>query len=198
MISSSCDLPYKDEWIDNPNGIACRVLDVENVDFSTASIGRKTAETLVRCAQGGEVIETKNSEGKVESTYTAQPGDAIFVNLHNTDDIYVPGNDDGSRWQFDELAERGYEFVADDLENNGVRVKNMAAFKILLEAIDQPTCIKDAWGEGQHAYLFEGATLKLNDDGRITGIDKEAFDATWEVVADTAPSGQARPSHFKP
>ena len=184
------ELNYRQEWIDNPDGIACQVLDEEAVDFSFAVVGRKVAETLVRRAQGGEDIETKNSEGQIESVYVAQEGDAIFVNLHNMDDIYVPGNKDGSRWQYDELESKGYEIVGDDKQNGGIRVKNTATSRLLVETVIEPTCIKDAWGEGQHAFFFTGATLKLNDNGRVTGIDKEAFDATWEIITDN-PQGSA-------
>lgn len=176
-------LAYKEEWVDNPEGIACQVLDGAKVDFSSAVSGRKSAETLVRRAEGGEIIQTKNSDGQVESTYAAKDGDAIFINLHNLDDIYVPGNEDGSRWQFSELEDKGYEIVGDDHENDGIRIKSTSVSKLLVEAVQDPTCIKDAWGEGQHQFLFKGATLKFNDDGHVTGIDKEAFDATWEVMS---------------
>lgn len=46
-----------------------------------------------------------------------------------------------------------------------------------------PTCIKDVWGSGRHQFLFEGASLKKNPETKkVTGIDKEAFDNTWEVI----------------
>lgn len=176
-------LKYTGETIVSPDGDECAVLDTSSIDFTAAAQGRKAAETLVREAKGGEEIHTRNSEGKIESTYVAQPGDAIFINLHNFDDIYVPGDDDGTRWQFSELEERGYEIVGEDVENNGVRVKNTQTFGILHEAVEKPTCIKDSWGVGNHAYLYKGATLKDNGDGRVTGIDKEAFDNTWEITS---------------
>jgi len=178
-------LPYLDETITSPNGINCRVLDVEQVDFTTAVQGRKSALTLVRCAMGGEHIETRNSQGKIESVYTARAGDAIFINLHNLDDMYVPSNGDGTRWQFGELASKGYDIVGDDTINGGTLIKSNKTADLLHEAITQPTCIKDAWGQGQHAFLYAGATLK-RDGGRITGIDKEAFDNTWEIITPAA------------
>lgn len=175
-------LPYTAETLASPDGIACRVLDSTNVDFSAAVMGRKSAETLVRCAKGGEFIQTKNAKGEIETEYTAQKGDAIFVNLHNMDDIYVPGNGDGTRWQFSALSAKGYIVVAQEDALGGTRVKNGASFRILHEAVQEPSCIKDAWGQGQHQFFFKGATLKLNDDGRVTAIDKSAFDATWEIA----------------
>ena len=144
-------------------------------------------ETLVRRAEGGEQIETKNSENKVESVYTAQSGDAIFINLHNLDDVYVPADADGARWKFKDLEKKGYEITREDQENGGVLVKSTTTAKLLHEIIQEPTCIKDAWGEGQHQFLFSGATLKQGDNGRVTGIDKEAFDATWEITSRPAP-----------
>ena len=175
-------LSYTGEIITSPDGEDCAVLDTSKVDFSRAAQGRKAAKTLVREAKGGEEIHTRNSEGKIESTYTAQKGDAIFINLHNFDDVYVPGDKDGSRWQFSELEARGYEVVGDDPENGGVRVKNTTTAPILHEIIERPTCLKDSWGPGNHAFLYAGATLKDNGGGRITGIDKEAFDNTWEIT----------------
>lgn len=176
-------LPYTDETITSPDGIACRVLDVAQLDFSAAALGRKSALTLVRCAAGGEEIETKNSQGQIESVYTARAGDAIFINLHNLDDMYVPANADGTRWQFRDLASKGYDIVGDDDINGGTLIKGNKTAELLHEAIDAPTCIKDAWGQGQHAFLYAGATLK-REGGRVTGIDKEAFDNTWEIIKD--------------
>ncbi len=173
-------LPYVSEKIESPDGVLCQVLDSARVDFSAAAEGRKKAETLVREARGGEEIVTRNKSGQVESIYTAKPGDAIFINLHNPDDVYVPGNADGTRWQFSELAERGYEVTAREADG-AVRVKSAVYAPLLPEAVEKPTCIKDAWGAGQHQFLYPGATLKGNGPGRVTGIDKTAFDATWEV-----------------
>lgn len=176
-------LPYLSEKIASPDGIPCEVLDTLKVDFGQASVqGRKKAETLVKEAKGGEEIVTRNKEGQVESTYIAQKGDAIFVNLHNAADVYVPGNADGSRWKFSELAQRGYEVVRNDAKKGGAIVKSAQIFKLFTEAVEKPTCIKDAWGPGQHQFLFNGATLKKNDNGSVTGIDKSAFDATWETL----------------
>ena len=193
-------LPYKEEFIASPDGISCKILDTAHVDFSSAAEGRKATETLVRCAVGGERIETKNSERKVESVYIAKAGDAIFINLHNLDDIYVPGNPDGSRWQFKDLTSKGYEITGDDQENGGVRVKSSRTAKLLHEAVEQPTCIKDAWGKDQHQFLFVGATLKKDDNGNVTGIDKEAFDATWEITRNSASEAASprKPSSFQP
>lgn len=175
-------LPYTDDHVTSPEGIACRVLDVAALDFSGAATGRKATETLVRRAAGGEKIVTRNTAGLIESVYETKPGDAIFINLHNPDDAYVPGNADGTRWQFSELAAKGYEITGEDAALGGVRVKSNATFKILHEAVASPTCVRDAWGPGQHAFLHAGATLKLNANGSVSGIDKTAFDATWEVL----------------
>jgi hypothetical protein len=180
-------LPYTTETISSPDNIVCKVLDTKAVNFSAASEGRKATETLVRRAEGGEPIVTKNKEGKVESVYTAQAGDAIFINLHNPDDGYVPGNADGSRWQFKDLTSKGYEITGDDQERGGVLVKSTTMSKLLHEIVEEPTCVKNAWGEGQHQFLFAGATLKLNNNGSVTGIDKAAFDATWEITSNPIP-----------
>lgn len=181
-------LAYTNEVINSPDGISCKVLDTNLLDFSNAPTGRKTTETLVRKAEGGEKIETKNSDKIVESVYIAEPGDAIFINLHNPDDMYVPGNPDGSRWKFNELTSKGYEITGEDQERGGVLVKSTTKSKLLHEIIQEPTCIKDAWGKGQHQFLFKGATLKQGENGRVTGIDKDAFDNTWEII----------PSSFQP
>jgi len=57
---------HTDEVIVSPDGIHCAVLDADSLEFgSNPTYGRKAAKTLVRTATGGEVIETKNSEGKI-------------------------------------------------------------------------------------------------------------------------------------
>jgi hypothetical protein len=175
-------LPYTSETVADPQGQSARVLDASSVDFKNAAMGRKKAETLVHKAMGGEEIVTRNKAGQVESTYVAQAGDVIFVNLHNRDDVYVPGKPDGSRMKFDRLKHEGYEVVGDD-KSGGVRVKSAVVSPLLTEAVTEPTCIKDAWGVGNHQFLYAGATLKKNADGAVTGIDKTAFDATWEITS---------------
>jgi len=189
-------LPFTAEKIKNPdNGESYRVLDVSHVDFSAAITGRKSAETLVRRAAEGERIETRNTAGKLETTYVTKAGDAIFTNLHDAADVYVPGNPDGTRWKFDQLQEKGYEITAGSLKSGEVRVRSAETFKILHEAVEENTCIKNAWGEGQHQFLYKGATLKLNNNGLITGIDKSAFDGTWEVIKRAAKSGVQPKAH---
>src|SRR5437773_11912736 len=55
------------------------------------------------------------------------------------------------------------------------RLRAQRHLKFLPEIITQPTSIKDAWGPGSHQFLYEGATLKCDDSGRTTGIDRDAF-----------------------
>lgn len=191
-------LPYTGEFVTSPDGISCKVLDAGGVNFSMAAEGRKATETLVRRAEGGERIETRNSEKKVESVYITEPGDAIFINLHNPDDMYVPGNSDGSRWQFKDLTSKGYEITREDHERGGVLVKSTKTAKLLHEVIQEPTCIKNAWGSGQHQFLFVGATLKKDESGNVTGIDKQAFDATWEITSVPPAAGHSPVSYPKP
>lgn len=177
-------LYYTDEIICNENGIECKVLDVSKVDFSNVCVGRKKTETLILKANGNETINTTNSEGLIESTYITKPGDAIFVN--NEKDIYVPRDSLGNAWQFDSIESYGYEITSDVFSYNGnaaFKVKSTKLANLLPEVISIPTCIKDAWGQGAHQFLFEGATLKMDiESGKITGIDKGAFDETWERI----------------
>lgn len=187
-------LPYTGETLANPEGKVCPVLDPSRVDFSNAVLGRKKTETLVRRAKGGELIETRNKEGQVETTYTTKPGDAIFVNLHDEKDTYCPGNADNTRWQFDDFLTKGYEVTAGSIEGGAVKVKSTAAAKILPEAVAEDLCVKDAWGPGQHQFLYKGATLKLGGNGVVTGIDKSAFDATWEVMGQKQKPAAAPPA----
>ncbi len=74
------------------------------------------------------------------------------------DDIYVPGNPDGTRMQFNDLKQNGYEIVSQDFDNKGFRVKSTQLSKVLVGVVDEHICIKDAWGENQHQFLYPGAT----------------------------------------
>lgn len=175
---------YTDEVIKNEDGVDCKVLDTDKVDFTDAYVGRKSAETLVVKADGTEKIETINSAGLVESVYEPNMGDAIFVNSET--DKYVPRDSMGNAWQFDSIESYGYEKSTDVFLQDGkpaVKVKSTKLASLLPEIISVPTCIKAAWGVGAHQFLFAGATLKKdNETGKVTGIDKEAFDRTWEII----------------
>lgn len=177
-------LSYTNEKIISPDGIECQVLDTDNVDFTDAPTGRKCKETIVLKAKGNERIDTINAQGLVESTYITKPGEAIFYN--NEKDKYVPRDSNGNARMFDDLENFGFEVTCKPFKfgnNIAVKVKSTNKAYLLQEIIEIPTCIKDAWGEGAHQFLYQGATLKKEiNSGKVTGIEKEAFDNTWEVL----------------
>ena len=178
------DRMYKDEYVVSPDGIKCQVLDTDSVDFSDALLGRKSKETQVLRAKQGDPVPTINGEGKVESVYIANEGEAIFFN--NDKDKYVPRDGNGNAWMFDNVTDYGYEYTSSIYNFQGretINVKSTSKALVLPEIVDRPTCIKDAWGEGAHQFLSSGATLKQDPkDGKVTGIDKTAFDNTWELL----------------
>ena len=178
---SSC---YANEIIISPDGIPCQVLNTDRINFIGAPIGRKKKETMVLKANGNEKIYTLNSSGLIESTYITKPGDAIFYN--NEKDIYVPRDSNGNPRTFDDLENFGFEITCEPFkfgENNAVKVKSTNKAYLLPEIIETPTCIKDAWGKGAHQFLYRGATIKKEiNTGKVTGIEKYAFDSTWEIV----------------
>lgn len=178
--------------IKGPDGTEFQILDVETLDFSHAGRGYKSAQTLIRVAQGGELIETKDSDGNVESVYTTKAGDIIFMNLHNPDDIYVPRDKENKAWTMEELQNRGYEIVGEDQENGGLRVVNKSEFPILKGIVSGPMCILNAWGEGNHQFLYKGAVLKLDEaSSKVSGISAEAFEKTWTVTKEQQPKKDA-------
>ena len=78
---------------------------------------------------------------------------------------------------FDEYMNYGIK------NNTAIKVKSTSIAYLLPEISIIPTCIKDAWGVGAHQFLFEGATLKKDlKTGKVTGIDKVAFNETWEII----------------
>lgn len=178
------ELNYTDEFILNEDGIKCQVLDVSKIDFREAPSGRKSKETLVIKANGNERIETINSDGLVETVYITNAGDAIFAN--NDKDVYVPRDSSGSSLKFESIEDYGYEITSDEFsykESIAVKVKSTKTFKVLPGIIIIPTCIKDAWGKGMHQFLFDGAALKKDmETGKVTGIERGAFESTWELI----------------
>lgn len=179
------NLSYTDEKIISPDGIECLVLDTNNIEFSDSCIGRKCAQTIVLKSNGNEKINTVNSLGLVETTYFVKEGDAIFYNSEN--DIYVPRNNDGTACSFDSIENLGYEITTELFrfgEYDAVKVRSIKKAYLLPEIIEIPTCIKDAFGKGNHQFLYKGATLKKDiETGKVTGIEKEAFDKTWEILS---------------
>ena len=159
------------------NNIEFKVLDVEKINFSHAKVGIKKQLTKVVCAKGGEKIITQNNQGEIENITIAQTGDAIFCN--NKNDKYIPSTN-GKSWKFDNLQSYGYEIIT--TEKNCVYVKSTNKALLLVEIIKQPSCIQHAFGYNKHQFLYKGATLKKDiNTGKITGIDKYAFDKTWQV-----------------
>ena len=159
------------------DNINFKVLDVENINFSQAKVGVKKQLTKVVCAKGGEKIVTKNNKAEIENITIAQTGDAIFCN--NKNDKYIPSTN-GKTWKFDSLQSYGYEIVK--TLKNCVYVKSTNKALLLVEIINQPSCIQNAFGNNKHQFLYKGATLKKDiKTGKVTGIDKHAFDTTWEV-----------------
>ena len=180
------DKHYKDEFIDNGNGVLCQVIDIAKVAevFETDEIkwGKKTKPILIRTAKAGEVIETVVSAK--ESHYVCTGGEAIFINELEGGklDIFVPRTPENVPSGWDILSKR-YEVIGPNDEKGGTYYRPIfAPCKLLHETIGSNSCVMNCWGEGNHAFLYEGATLKQEADGRITGIDKLAFDQTWSIT----------------
>lgn len=175
---------YTGETITHSDGIAYQVLDTTRLDFSAEGVvlGKKTKPTLVRAAKAGEVVVT--SPGKVEeSRVTAKGGELMFINHlpGGVEDMFIPHDAAGVPNGRQVLDER-YELVGGDVNADGAYFRPSGLPNPLLhEVIDRPTVIKDAWGAGSHQFLGEGATLK-SEKGRVTGIDKAAFDETWSLT----------------
>jgi hypothetical protein len=65
-------------------------------------------------------------------------------------------------------------------------VRSPSAY-LLPEIIDAHVCIKCAWGDNtsdmaNHQFLSPGATLKLGDNNKMTGMDADAFEK-WEMIS---------------
>lgn len=182
-------LPVTNEFILDPHGVSCTVLDTDRIDFSTSVSGRKKATTRVLLAEGGEGTGQKFDDVKETFDYVAEKGDAIFVN--SPTDRYVPPSIDGGRLKFVDLEKNGYKI--DSGGENEVQVKSPSA-QLLVGVVDARVCIKGAWGAtdnpANHQFLSVGATLKKGADGKVTGIDKEGFEK-WEVDPVQKPRGNA-------
>lgn len=172
-------LPVTGEYVTDPHGASCPVLDTSKIDFSHSVSGRKTATTLVRRAKEGEGLGQKFEGGQETFEYITKEGDAIFVN--GPTDQYVPPSKDGGRLKFDDLEQNGFKIASSS--QNEAQVKSPPA-NLLVGIIDARVCIKNAWGSEDkpenHQFLSPGATLKQGSDGKVTGIDKEGF-TKWEV-----------------
>ena len=174
-----CEIHYLEEIIINENNIPCKVIDLTGLDFSHAKLGIKKTITLVKCAKGNEVIINKNKDGNIESSDIAKCGEAIFYN--NKNDKYIPKNSLGEPYLYHNIENYGYTIIKKRKNYCFVKSNNQA--KLLVNIIQEPSCIKDAWGEGSHQFLFKGATLKQDlKTLKITGIDGIAFSNTWEIL----------------
>lgn len=168
---------YKNQSIKNPDNIDCQIIDVEKLNFDDCPVGCKSTQTLVKRAKGGERIYTYGKKGEIESTTIANQGDAIFCNSET--DVYIPSIK-GKAYEYDNITSYGYDIISSKDDECYIKSNNKAL--LLVGVIDRPSCIKDAFGEGNHQFLFEGATLKKDlSNGMVSGISKKAFETTWEV-----------------
>lgn len=181
MFSKQKGLPTTGEYLPNPQGVMCPVLDVEKLDFSKAVKGHKKGLTLARPAREGEFIHETFEDGEETYGYTALEGDAVFVN--NPSDQYVPLALDGSRMKFDNMEENGYRVVSMDGETALVECPPA---EFLVGIVEDHICIRNTWGDEDiltnHQFLSAGATLKRDLHGKITGLDKQGFEM-WEIEA---------------
>lgn len=174
---------YPGETITNSDGKEYTVIDTSAVDFSGPEVkfGKKTRPMLVKIGKPGEVIYTRPGGHDETPAYTAIGGEAIFINdtPNGTVDAFVPRDSQGNSIGLDILA-TSYELIGGDIHGDGAYYRpNGKAVPILHEVIDRHSVIKNAYGEGQHAFFSPGATLKC-DNGNVSGIDKVAFDFTWK------------------
>jgi hypothetical protein len=179
----SIDAAYTGQFVRNSDGQDYEVIDPAKVTFNgpEAGFGKKTKPTLARIARAGEEVVT-NPGSIEESRVTAAGGEAIFINElpGGKRDEYIPRNNGIANGQ--QILNERYELIGGDINAEGAYFRPKGApVQILHEAVIKPTVILDAWGKEQHQFLTNGATLKLQD-GRITGIDKAAFDDTWSVT----------------
>lgn len=175
-------LPTTGEFIPDPQGVMCPVLDVNRIDFTKAKAGRKKELTYVRKALAGEKIEEVFEGGEETYGYKTKKGDAIFVN--SPTDQYVPLGLYGERLKFEDLEENGFHIVED---NGDTAYIQSPPGLLLVGVVTERMCIRNAWGEEDalenHQFLSAGATLKLDRSGKITGMDKEGF-KKWELLSD--------------
>lgn len=172
---------YLDENLVSPCGTICKVLDTASIDYSSFVPAVKKVFPLVFRANGGELIEAKNQDGTIETTVIADVNDAIFMSPTNINDLYIPQGIHGGRLKFDELEENGFKVIKFLSFTAIVIAKQLTPCLVLLNSIHTPTCIKDAFGPGRHQFLYPGAVLKKTERG-VSGISKEIFDSTWEVL----------------
>ncbi len=182
VFETSTKLPTTGEFVRDPEGRVCPVLDVNAVDTSGAVWGRKKGSTQVVRAQGGEKLGQKFENGVETFEYVAQEGDAIFVN--SPTDQYVPPFEDG-RLKVDNLQKSGFDIASQSEDGRQFQVLSPKS-KLLPDIVDARVCIKGAWGDpsdpSNHQFLSMGATLKVNEDGTIpSGMDKEGFEK-WEII----------------
>lgn len=175
-------LYFTGEWIKDPEGNLCPVLDIDKLNFDQAPIGERKEPIQVVCVGENGHITAQSFEGGLETfSYHAQEGDALFINSSN--DIYVPPCDQGGRLKFKDLAVNGYQILSN---RNGVASVKSPPAKLLIGVIDRRVCIKNAWGDSDipedHQFLSKGATLKKSlHSGKVTGIDPQGF-KKWVVL----------------
>lgn len=175
---------YTDETERHEDGLDYVVIDTSKLDFTgpNATWGKKVAPTRVRLGRKDDVIETRHGNFVETPPYTVQKdGELIFINPKpdGSLDIYAPTD-------AQEVLARDYKFIGGDVrsEDGATYLPTGRPVRLLKEAVDRRSVVRDAHAPGRHAFLRPGDTLKL-DDGRVTGIERRMFKLTWvETDAD--------------
>lgn len=161
---------------------------IERVDLSTdewaprladAPIYKKVAAVHAEIAQGGEVIQTVLADGTVETTNTAEPGDAIVTN---------PG---GEKYI---IKAHKFGTLYDPTDEEGV-YKAKGKIRAIPNPTGQPIRIMKSWGEqigDENAFIaatYDAENPDVVSDIRIIGRDE--FNATYATYHDETQADDA-------
>lgn len=204
-MAASYQVPYTGEIVTDPHGQPSHVIDVDRIDFNdpAALWGLKTDRTFVRVASGQETIQTVVDGCTEMKAFDIKPGDLIFGNYTNDDavdlshDVYAPTHPDGRGWTLADLPKFGYQIVGEDNVNGGLQAIDTVPHRLFRESVQMNSCIPDRSGNGRHQFLYPGATLREKTMGGVVGVHKHAFDTTWTIVPNAAPTAATNPATQK-
>lgn len=158
------------------DGVDYYVLDSAKLDFAESIIGSRSRQPVKTAEEG--YVTYRRVNGRY-TTYTCKGGEAIFVSSTGKECVPCDANGQPNGWR---LLNHSHHIGQSESGELYCSYSNLHRH-LLIEAIQRPTVIMDAYGPGKHEFMQPGTTLEKTPDG-VRGIERRVLDTRWRICGE--------------